>query len=239
MRRSTSAAATSRTARGRARSYPNGVANFISKQSYGPKWLWTPNGISQSVVGIKVSQPIAYGWSLVGTVETGFSPYSWNLANGQRSQAQNNGLALAAARRQRRFGPQRPMGQFAGLRRDQQQDLWHAGRRPRQHAGAGRTCRLRSDGQRLRLLAIRLFRLLRRLRRHRDDPVEHRDQIPRRLHEFPRQRSWPDRKLQPGQRFDLDVPGQASAQTSPISLPAWLSRAPSRSTRSAPMPRTR
>ena len=74
--------------------YPNSVANFISKQSYGAKWLWTPNGISQSVVGIKLSQPIAYGWSLVGTVETGFSPYSWNLANGQRSQVQNNGLAL-------------------------------------------------------------------------------------------------------------------------------------------------
>ena len=74
--------------------YPNSVANFISKQSYGSKWLWTPNGISQSVVGIKLSQPIAYGWSLVGTVETGFSPYSWNLANGQRSQVQNNGLAL-------------------------------------------------------------------------------------------------------------------------------------------------
>ena len=75
-------------------SYPNGVANFISKQSYGPKWLWTPNGISQSVVGIKVNQPIAYGWSLVGTAETGFDPLSWNLANGQRSQAQNNGLPL-------------------------------------------------------------------------------------------------------------------------------------------------
>ena len=74
--------------------YPNSVANFISKQSYGSKWLWTPNGISQSVVGIKMSQPIAYGWSLVGTAETGFSPYSWNLANGQRSQVQNNGLAL-------------------------------------------------------------------------------------------------------------------------------------------------
>ena len=74
--------------------YPNSVASFISKQSYGSKWLWTPNGISQSVVGIKLSQPIAYGWSLVGTVETGFSPYSWNLANGQRSQVQNNGLAL-------------------------------------------------------------------------------------------------------------------------------------------------
>jgi predicted porin len=75
-------------------SYPNGVANFISKQSYGPKWLWTPNGINQSVVGIKVNQPIGYGWSIVGTAETGFDPLSWSLANGQRSQAQNNGLAL-------------------------------------------------------------------------------------------------------------------------------------------------
>ena len=75
-------------------SFPNGVANFISKQSYGPKWLWTPNGVSQSVIGIKVNQPIAYGWSIVGTAETGFDPLSLNLANGQRSQAQNNGLAL-------------------------------------------------------------------------------------------------------------------------------------------------
>ena len=74
--------------------YPNGVANFISKQSYGPKWLWTPNGISQTVVGIKISQPIGWGWSLVGTVEAGFNPYSFNLANSQRSQVQNNGLAL-------------------------------------------------------------------------------------------------------------------------------------------------
>jgi predicted porin len=72
--------------------YPNGVANFISKQSYGPKWLWTPNGINQSVVGIKVNQPVAWGWSIVGTVETGFDPLSWNLANSQRAQVQNSGL---------------------------------------------------------------------------------------------------------------------------------------------------
>ena len=74
--------------------YPNSVASFVSKQSYGSRWLWMPNGVSQSVVGIKMSQPLAYGWSLVGTAETGFNPYSWNLANGQRSQVQNNGLAL-------------------------------------------------------------------------------------------------------------------------------------------------
>jgi hypothetical protein len=38
----------------------------ISKQSNGPKWLWSPNNINQSVIGIKMSQPIANGWSLVG-----------------------------------------------------------------------------------------------------------------------------------------------------------------------------
>jgi predicted porin len=41
-----------------------------------------------------MSQPIAYGWSLVGTVETGFDPPNWNIANGQRSLVQNNGRAL-------------------------------------------------------------------------------------------------------------------------------------------------
>jgi predicted porin len=76
------------------RAYNNGVANFISKQSYGPKWLWTPNGINQTVIGIKVSQPIAYGWSLVGTLEAGFDPFSGYLTNGPRSLVENNGKAL-------------------------------------------------------------------------------------------------------------------------------------------------
>ena len=34
------------------------------------------------------------GWSIVGTVETGFDPYSGELTNGQRSLVQNNGKAL-------------------------------------------------------------------------------------------------------------------------------------------------
>ena len=42
----------------------NGVNSFIQKQSYGPKWLWSPNNLSQSVAGIKMSQPI--GGRLVG-----------------------------------------------------------------------------------------------------------------------------------------------------------------------------
>jgi len=30
--------------------YANGVYSFVGKQSNGSKWLWTPNGINQSVV---------------------------------------------------------------------------------------------------------------------------------------------------------------------------------------------
>jgi predicted porin len=78
---------------------PNGTGSFVNKQAYGSKWLWSPNNLSQSVVGIKMSQPLSVlspwltGWSLVGTAETGFSTLSYNLANGARSQAQNNGKA--------------------------------------------------------------------------------------------------------------------------------------------------
>ena len=45
----------------------NGVDSFIQKQSYGPKWLWSPNNLSQSVAGIKMSQPLP----LVGSVLVG------------------------------------------------------------------------------------------------------------------------------------------------------------------------
>ena len=46
--------------------YSNSVYSFVGKQSYGAKWLWTPNGISQSVVGINMKEAIPWlpGWSL-------------------------------------------------------------------------------------------------------------------------------------------------------------------------------
>jgi predicted porin len=75
--------------------YSNSVYSFVGKQSYGAKWLFTPNGISQSVVGINMKEaiPWAPGWSLVGAVESGFSPLTGNLVNGPRSLVQNNGQA--------------------------------------------------------------------------------------------------------------------------------------------------
>jgi predicted porin len=75
-------------------SFVNGTQGLISKQSNGSKWLWSPNNINQSAIGVKMSESIAYGWSLVGTVEAGFDPLSGELANSQRSQVLNNGKAL-------------------------------------------------------------------------------------------------------------------------------------------------
>jgi predicted porin len=76
--------------------YSNGVYSFVGKQSHGPRWLWTPNGMSQSVIGINMKEAIPWfpGWSLIGAVETGFDPYSGALVNGPRSLVQNNGLPL-------------------------------------------------------------------------------------------------------------------------------------------------
>jgi predicted porin len=74
----------------------NGVSNIVTKQStHGPQWLWTPNGLSQSVVGVKISEPIgSSGWSIIGLAETGFDPYAFNLAYAQKSQQVNNGKSL-------------------------------------------------------------------------------------------------------------------------------------------------
>src|SRR5580658_74898 len=74
--------------------YPQGVANTVQKTSNGPRWLWTPNGINQTVVGVAMKEPIAYGWSVVGTLEFGFDPFTGQPANGQYSLVQNNGKAL-------------------------------------------------------------------------------------------------------------------------------------------------
>ena len=79
----------------------NGVDSFIQKQSYGAKWLWSPNNLSQSVAGIKMSQPLPFlsgpflsGWSIVGTWEWGFNPYYGFPAAAQQSQVNQNGRAL-------------------------------------------------------------------------------------------------------------------------------------------------
>jgi len=79
----------------------NGVDSFVQKQSYGAKWLQSPNNLSQSVAGIKMAQPLPFlsgpflsGWSLVGAWEWGFNPYYGFPAAAQQSQVNQNGKAL-------------------------------------------------------------------------------------------------------------------------------------------------
>ena len=74
--------------------YPNGVEELISKNSNHPLYTLLPNGLGQSHIGIKGKEPIVGDWSFVFNLQTGFDPYSLQLANGPKSLVQNNLNAL-------------------------------------------------------------------------------------------------------------------------------------------------
>jgi predicted porin len=73
---------------------------FIQRNSRNVHWLWSPNGQSTSVVGIRLAQKLGDEWELIGVVEAGFNPYSLELINGPRSLADNNLRALLNQRTQ-------------------------------------------------------------------------------------------------------------------------------------------
>jgi hypothetical protein len=59
-----------------------GASEFLnSKAGNGRKWTIDPNGLSTSVVGFKVLEPIGGGWSFVMDASLQFDPYSLRLAN--------------------------------------------------------------------------------------------------------------------------------------------------------------
>jgi len=73
-----------------------GKVNYgIQKNSGNTHWLWSPNALGTSVIGLKMEEYIGAGWSLIGVVEAGFDPYSGMLINAPRSRADNNVNALA------------------------------------------------------------------------------------------------------------------------------------------------
>src|SRR5450631_212282 len=76
--------------------YPNGVEHLISKNSNAPLYSWMPNGLGQSHIGIKGIEPISGDWSFLFNLQTGFDPYSLQLANGPKSLVQNNTNTLDA-----------------------------------------------------------------------------------------------------------------------------------------------
>lgn len=70
--------------------YPNGIEELISKNSNHWRYTLLPNGLGQSHVGIKGDEPISRDWSFIFNLQTGFDPYSLQLANGPKSLVQNN-----------------------------------------------------------------------------------------------------------------------------------------------------
>jgi predicted porin len=74
------------------RHFGPGDAYLITKVNNGPRWLWSPNALSTSVIGIKMSEPLGAGIWLAGALETGFDPYSLQLSDSPRALADNNGL---------------------------------------------------------------------------------------------------------------------------------------------------
>ena len=70
--------------------YTNGVQSVINKQANGAKWLWSPNNLSQSNLGLKLKQKVFGDVNLIGDINFGFDPYSLQFANGPASLYDNN-----------------------------------------------------------------------------------------------------------------------------------------------------
>jgi predicted porin len=76
------------------RSSAVGQAYLIQKYSNRAQWGLAPNGLTNSMIGIKGDEPLAPGWAFVFDLEAGFDPYSLQFSNGPRSQAENAGVPL-------------------------------------------------------------------------------------------------------------------------------------------------
>jgi predicted porin len=73
-----------------------GVTELVMKQSRPTSmWLQTPNGLSQSNIGVKGKEAITSWLDFVFDLNFGFNPYSFTAANGPRSIFDNNGVPLA------------------------------------------------------------------------------------------------------------------------------------------------
>ncbi len=76
--------------------YGPGLPFVIQKNSDRPITSISPNGLSQSKVGISGAEPINDDLKVVFKLETGFQPTSFHLSDGPRSLIVDNGVPLAS-----------------------------------------------------------------------------------------------------------------------------------------------
>jgi predicted porin len=75
--------------------FPTGAQYLVSAGSNRALWTASPNGLSQSTIGLKGTTEILPGLNAIFKLDTGFDPMSGQLANGQGSLQQQNGVPLA------------------------------------------------------------------------------------------------------------------------------------------------
>ncbi|MBV8239437.1 MAG: porin, partial [Hyphomicrobiales bacterium] len=71
---------------------PPGASYLVQKTNRGPRWDLAPNGLQNSFIGIKGTEPIGWNTSVVFALDAGFDPYSLKLSNGPGSAAHNAGI---------------------------------------------------------------------------------------------------------------------------------------------------
>ena len=74
--------------------YTPGLPFVIQKNSNGPITSISPNGLSQSKIGLSGVEPITDDVNVVFKLETGFQPTSLHISDGSRSLIVNNGVPL-------------------------------------------------------------------------------------------------------------------------------------------------
>jgi predicted porin len=74
--------------------FPTGAQYFVSPGSNRALWTGAPNALSQSTIGLKGAVEVLPDLDAIFKVETGFNPEAGQLANGEGSMVQNNGVPL-------------------------------------------------------------------------------------------------------------------------------------------------
>jgi predicted porin len=74
--------------------FPTGAQYLVSAGSNRAMWTASPNAMSQSTIGLKGTFEVLPDLNAIFKVETGFDPMSGQLANGEGSMQQNNGIPL-------------------------------------------------------------------------------------------------------------------------------------------------
>jgi predicted porin len=72
--------------------FPTGASYFLQNMNRSAMFGWGPNGLSQSNIGIQITEPLGGGWKFVGQLDAGFDPVTGEFANGPGSLTDQFGV---------------------------------------------------------------------------------------------------------------------------------------------------